>query len=168
MSISMYQASVPVFIRGLENLSRILAKGEEHAKSKGVDADRLLDQRLIFDMLPLVKQVQIACDTAARGSARMAAIEPQPFPDNETTLPELQNRIARTIEYLKTFSAAQIDGCEERDVVHRTRHGDVHYRGLAYLTEYALPNFFFHVSCAYAILRVAGTPIGKLDYLGPR
>ncbi|MGH8216677.1 MAG: DUF1993 domain-containing protein [Rhodanobacteraceae bacterium] len=168
MTISMYQACVPVFVRALTNLSDVLKKGEAHAKDKGVNPDNLLQQRLIFDMLPLVKQIQIACDTAARGAARLAGVEPQSFPDNETTLAQALDRIAHTIEYVKGFKAAQIDGSEDRKVVMKTRHGDVDFVGLAYLTEYALPNLFFHCATAYDILRVAGTQIGKKDYLGDR
>jgi hypothetical protein len=168
MTISMYQASVPVFVRALTNLSSVLKKGEAHAKDKGVDPDNLLQQRLIFDMLPLIKQIQIACDTAARGSARLAGVEPQSFPDTETTLAQAQDRIARTIDYIKSFKPGQIDGSEERKVVMKTRSGEVEYVGLAYLTEYALPNLFFHCATAYDILRVAGTPIGKKDFLGSR
>jgi hypothetical protein len=168
MTISMYQASVPVFVRALTNLSSVLKKGEAHAKDKGVDPDNLLQQRLIFDMLPLIKQIQIACDTAARGSARLAGVEPQSFPDTETTLAQAQDRIARTIDYIKSFKPGQIDGSEERKVVMKTRSGEVEYVGLAYLTEHALPNLFFHCATAYDILRVAGTPIGKKDFLGSR
>lgn len=166
MTISMYQASVPVFERALGNLSSVLKKGEAHAKDKGQDADRLLQQRLIFDMLPLIKQIQIACDTAARGTARLAGVEPKSFPDTETTLAQAQERIAGTIAYLKTFKSAQIDGCEDHKVVHKTRSGETTFSGIDYLRNYALPNFFFHCTTAYAILRVAGTPVGKRDYLG--
>jgi hypothetical protein len=168
MTISMYQASVPVFTRALTNLSDVLKKGEAFAKEKNANPDSLLQQRLIFDMLPLVKQIQIACDTAARSTARMAGVEPQSFPDNETTFAQAYDRIDRTIAYLKTFKPEQIDGCEDHDVVHKTRSGDTHFTGLAYLTNYALPNLFFHCATAYDILRVAGTPIGKMDYLGSR
>ena len=168
MTISMYQASVPVFVRALTNLTHVLKKGEAHAKEKGVEPDNLLQQRLMFDMLPLVKQIQIACDTAARGSARMAGVEPKSFPDNETTLAQAYARIEGTIDYIKSFKPEQIDGCENKDVVHKTRHGDTHFKGLAYLTDYALPNLFFHCTTAYDILRVAGTQIGKKDYLGDR
>ena len=166
MTISMYQASVPVFVRALTNLSDVLKKGEVHAKDKDANPDGLLQQRLIFDMLPLIKQIQIACDTAARGAARLAGVEPQAFPDNETTLAQAQDRIARAIAYLKSFKPEQIDGSENRKVVMKTRHGDVDFVGLAYLTEYSLPNLFFHCTTAYDILRVAGTPIGKKDFLG--
>lgn len=168
MTISMYQASVPVFVRALTNLTHVLKKGEAHAKEKGVEPDNLLQQRLMFDMLPLIKQIQIACDTAARGAARLAGAEPQSFPDTETTLTQAYDRIARTIAYIESFKSAQIDGSEGRKVVVKTRGGEVNYVGLAYLTEYALPNLFFHCTTAYDILRVAGTQIGKKDYLGDR
>lgn len=168
MSISMYQASVPVFVRALTNLTSVLKKGEAHAKDRGADPENLLQQRLIFDMLPLVKQIQIACDTAARGTARLAGAEPQSFPDTETTLAQAFDRINRTIDYIQSFKPEQIDGSEDRKVVMKTRSGEVEYVGLAYLTEYALPNLFFHCTTAYDILRVAGTQIGKKDYLGDR
>jgi hypothetical protein len=166
MTISMYQASVPVFTRALTNLADVLKKGEAHAKEKGVQPDALLQQRLIFDMLPLIKQSQIACDTAARGTARLANAEPQSFPDTETTLAQAYDRIERTIAYIKTFTPEQIDGCEDHTVVMKTRSNEFTFTGIGYLTEYALPNLFFHCTTAYDILRVAGTPIGKLDYLG--
>ncbi|TAN04944.1 MAG: DUF1993 domain-containing protein [Rhodanobacteraceae bacterium] len=166
MTISMYQASVPVFTHALANLSNVLKKGEAHARDKGQNPDNLLQQRLIFDMLPLIKQIQIACDTAARGCARMANAEPKAFPDAETTLAQAQDRIQHTIDYLKSFKPEQIDGCEDHTVIHKTRAGDVPYRGIDYLRDYALPNFFFHCTTAYDILRVAGASVGKRDFLG--
>ncbi|MGH8233340.1 MAG: DUF1993 domain-containing protein [Rhodanobacteraceae bacterium] len=166
MTISMYQASVPVFTRALTNLSVVLKKGEAFAKEKNVEPDRLLQQRLIFDMLPLIKQIQIACDTAARGAARLANAEPQSFPDTETTLAQAYDRIDRTLAYVKTFKPEQIDGCEERAIVVKMRNNEVNFTGLSYLFGYALPNLFFHCATAYDILRVAGTPIGKKDFLG--
>ena len=168
MTISMYQASVPVFTRALTNLSDVLKKGEAFAKEKGVEPDRLLQQRLIFDMLPLIKQIQIACDTAARGAARLANAEPQSFPDTETTLAQAHDRIDRTIAYIKTFKSAQIDGCEDRAIVVKMRNDNVNFTGQSYLFGYALPNLLFHCTTAYDILRVAGTPIGKQDFLGSR
>lgn len=166
MTISMYQASVPVFVRGLTNLAHVLQKGEAFSKDKGQNPDNLLQQRLIFDMLPLIKQIQIGCDTAARGTARMAGVEPKSFPDNETTLAQAYARIQGTIDYLKTFKPEQLDGGEERACVHKTRSGETTFTGINYLREYALPNFFFHMTTAYDILRVAGTPVGKRDFLG--
>jgi hypothetical protein len=168
MTISMYQASVPVFVRALNNLSNVLKKGEAHAKEKGADPDNLLQQRLIFDMLPLIKQIQIACDTVARGAARLASVEPKSFEDNEKTLAEAYQRIDAAIAYAKSFAPEQIDGSEARKVMMKTRGGEVEFTGLAYLTEYSLPNLFFHCTTAYDILRVAGTPIGKKDFLGER
>jgi len=166
MTISMYQASVPVFTRALTNLSSVLKKGEAYAQGKGQNPDNLLQQRLIFDMLPLVKQIQIACDTAARSTARMAGVEPKSFPDNETTLAQAHARIDATIAYLNSFKPEQLDGCEDRKVVHKTRSGETVFTGIDYLRNYALPNFFFHCTTAYDVLRVAGAPVGKRDYLG--
>ena len=168
MTISMYQASVPVFVRGLTNMASVLKKGEAFAKDKGANPDGLLQQRLIFDMLPLIKQIQIACDTAARGTARMAGVEPKSFPDTETTLAQAYARIDATIEYLKTFKPEQIDGCESHTVIHKTRAGDISFTGIDYLRDYALPNFLFHCTTTYAILRVAGVAVGKKDFLGSR
>lgn len=168
MTISMYQASVPVFVRALGNLSSVLKKGEAYARDKGVNPDNLLQQRLIFDMLPLIKQIQIGCDTAARGTARMAGVEPKSFPDTETTLAQAYGRIEATIAYVQSFKPEQIDGCEDRKVVHKTRSGDITFTGIDYLRDYALPNLLFHCTTAYNILRIAGAPIGKKDFLGTR
>ena len=168
MTISMYQASVPVFVRALTNLSNVLKKGEAHAKERSIDPDNLLQQRLIFDMLPLIKQIQIACDTVARGAARLAGVEPKSFEDNEKTLAEAYKRIDTAIAYAKSFAPGQIDGGEARKVIMKTRHGETEFTGLSYLTEYSLPNLFFHCTTAYDILRVAGTQIGKKDFLGDR
>lgn len=166
MTISMYQASVPVFVRALTNLSSVLKKGEAHAKDKGVDPDNLLQQRLIFDMLPLIKQIQIACDMATRGTARLAGVEPKSFEDNETTLPQAYDRIARAIEYVKGFTAEQIDGSETRPIHLKMRSGEMQFEGQAYLFGFLIPNLFFHCTTAYNILREAGTDIGKQDFIG--
>lgn len=166
MSFSMYEASIPVFTRALTNLSNVLHKGEAHAKSLNVDADGLMQQRLIFDMFPLVKQIQIACDNAARGSARLAGVEPKPFPDNEKTLADAYERIKQTLAYVEGFKPAQIEGSESRAIHVRMRSGDVDFTGRDYLFNHVLPTLFFHCTTAYAILRVAGVQIGKRDYLG--
>ena len=166
MTLSMYQASVPVFVRALGNLNHVLQKGEQHAKSKNVSDEVLLQVRLIPDMLPLIKQIQIACDMATRGTARLAGVEPQSFEDNETTLPQAYDRIARAIDYVKSFTAEQIDGSETRTVVMKTRNGDVTLEGQAYLFGFTIPNLFFHCTTAYNILREAGTDIGKKDFIG--
>lgn len=168
MTLSMYQASVPVAVRALENLADVLKKGQEHAQTKGVEDATLLQTRLIPDMLPLVKQVQIACDMACRGAARLAGVEPASFEDNETTFAQVHDRIARAIDYVKGFSAEQIDGSESRAIQLKSRNGEIHFQGQAYLLEFVLPNLFFHCTTAYAILREAGTALGKQDFLGRR
>ncbi len=166
MSLSMHQASVPVFAHALGNLSHVLDKGAEHASTKGVSDGVLLQTRLIPDMLPLIKQVQIACDTATRGTARLAGVEPKSFEDNETTLVEARARIDAAIDYLKGFSPEQIDGSETRPIHLKMRSGDLDFEGRTYLLHYLIPNLFFHCTTAYAILREAGTDIGKADFLG--
>lgn len=166
MTLSMYQAAVPVFVRALGNLKHVLKKGEEHAKSKSVSDEVLLQTRLIPDMLPLIKQIQIACDMATRGAARLAGVEPQSFEDNETTLEQACSRIDRAIEYIKTFKPEQIDGSETRTVVLKMRSGEMTFEGQAYLFGFVIPNLFFHCTTAYNILREAGTDIGKNDFIG--
>jgi hypothetical protein len=166
MSLSMYQASVPVFIRALANLRHVLQKGEEHAKAKNVSDAVLLQTRLIPDMFPLVKQVQIACDMAARGAARLAGVEPRSFPDTETTLAEVYARIDAAIAYLEGFQGAQFDGSEARTIAYPHGRGELRMQGLDYLQHYTLPNIYFHCTTAYNILREAGAPIGKADFLG--
>ncbi len=166
MSISMYSSSVPVFVRALTNLSNVLKKGEAHAKAKDAQPDALLQQRLIFDMLPLVKQVQIACDMGARGAARLAGEEPKSFEDNETTLEQVYARIDAAIAYIKSFKAEQIDGSEERKIHLKMRNGEMNFTGKEYLLGFTLPNLYFHCTTAYDILRVAGTQLGKTDFIG--
>ncbi len=166
MTLSMYQASVPVFVRALGNLSHVLDKGAECSGAKGVSDEVLLQTRLIPDMLPLIKQFQIACDTAARGAARLAGVEPKPFPDNETKLAEVQARIHGTIDYLKSFAPEQIDGSETRAIHLKMRSGELDFVGRDYLLHYLIPNLFFHCTTAYDILREAGANIGKADFLG--
>jgi hypothetical protein len=162
----MYQASVPVFVRALTNLTHVLKKGEAHAKDKSVEPDNLLQQRLMFDMLPLIKQIQIACDMATRCAARLAGVEPKSFPDNEKTLTEAYQRIDAAIAYAKSFKPEQIDGSEERRVKMKTRNGETEMSGIEYLQNFAAPNLYFHCTTAYDILRVAGTQIGKPDFIG--
>lgn len=167
MSLSMYQASVPVFVRALANLRHVLQKGEEHAKAKNVSDAVLLQTRLIPDMFPLLKQVQIACDMAARGAARLAGAEPKSFPDTEATLAEVYARIDAAIAYLEGFDAALFDGAEGRTIAYpHGRSGELRMQGLDYLQHYTLPNIYFHCTTAYNILREAGAPIGKADFLG--
>ncbi|MEO5558801.1 MAG: DUF1993 domain-containing protein [Dokdonella sp.] len=166
MSISMYQASVPVFIRALENLSAILHKAAAHAEAKKIDPSVLVNARLFPDMLPLSRQVQIASDNAKGPAARLAGVERPAFEDNETTFEELQARITKTIAFLKNLTPAQIDGSEERAITVQSPSRELHFKGLPYLLGFALPNFFFHVTTAYAILRASGVELGKPDFIG--
>lgn len=166
MTLSMYQASAPVFIRALGNLTHVLKKGEAHAKTKNVSDEALLQTRLIIDMLPLIKQVQIACDMATRGMARLAGVEPQSFEDNETTLEQAYDRIARATDYIKSFKPEQIDGSETRAIQLKMRSGELNFEGQTYLLHFLIPNVFFHCTTAYNILREAGTEIGKMDFVG--
>lgn len=165
MTLSMYQASVPVFVRALSNLAHVLKKGEAHAKSKGVTDEVLLQTRLIPDMLPLVKQVQIACDMAARGAARLAGVEPASFEDNETTLEQLYARLDKAIAYVQGFKPEQIDGSEQRAIHFKTRNGEMNFSGQEYLLTFTLPNLFFHCTTTYVILREAGAELGKTDFI---
>lgn len=166
MTLSMYHASAPVFIRALGNLEHVLKKGAAHAKAKNVTDEALLQARLIVDMLPLIKQVQIACDMATRGIARLAGVEPQSFEDNETTLEQAYDRIARATDYITSFKPEQIDGSETRAIHLKMRNGELNFEGQAYLLHFLIPNVFFHCTTAYNILREAGTEIGKTDFVG--
>lgn len=165
MTLSMYQASVPVFVRALSNLAHVLKKGEAHATAKGVTDEVLLGTRLIADMLPLVKQVQIACDMAARGAARLAGVEPASFEDNETTLEQLHARIEKVIAYVQGFKAEQIDGSEQRPIHLKMRTGEMNFSGQEYLFGFTLPNLYFHCTTTYVILREAGAELGKTDFI---
>jgi len=166
MKISMYQASAPRFANTLRNLSAILDKAQAHAEAKKLDPAVLGGLRLIADMFPLSRQVQIACDTAKGALARLAGVEIPKHEDTEQTIPELKARIARTLDFIGSVPAARIDGSEEREVVLKMRSGEHKYTGLQYLAGQALPNFYFHVTTAYNILRANGVDIGKRDYLG--
>lgn len=166
MTLSMYQASAPVFLRALQNLREVLQKGEAHAIDKGYDPGVLLQTRLIPDMFPLVRQVQIATDMAKNGCARLAAVDPLKFEDNETTFEQLYARLDRAIDYIGTFKAEQIDGSETRPISFMTRNGELKFDGQTYLLHYLLPNLFFHSTAAYAILRQSGAGLGKNDFLG--
>ena len=166
MSLSMYQASVPVFARALANLRHVLQKGEAHAKAKGIDDAVLLQTRLIPDMLPLVKQVQIACDMACRGAARLAGEEPKGFEDNEATMAEVYDRIDRAIAYVQSFDAAKIDGSETRAIQLKMRNGELNMDGQSYLLQFIQPNLYFHCTTAYNLFRGMGVDLGKTDFVG--
>lgn len=164
--ISMYGASIPVFVRMLGNLDRILDKGARHAEARGIDPAVLVGYRLAPDMHPLSRQVQIATDIAKGCAARLAGIDPPRYEDNEATFPQLKARIEKTVGFLQGFNAAQIDGTEERDIRLKIGGRDLEFKGLPYLLHFVTPNIYFHITTAYAILRHAGVDLGKNDFLG--
>ena len=166
MTISMYQASVPCFVRTLGNLSAILGKAQGYVDAKKIDPLALTSCRLFPDMLPMTRQVQIACDAAKGLVARLSGLENPVHEDTEKTLVELQARIAKTLVFVQSVTPAQLDGTEEKDIVVKRGDVETHYQGMQYLLGNALPNFYFHVTTAYNILRHNGVEIGKRDYLG--
>ena len=166
MSISMYQASAPRFARLLRNLSAILAKAQAHAEAKKLDAAALTGYRLFPDMFPLTRQVQIACDTAKGAVARLAGMEPPKHEDTEQSFADLQARIAKTLDFVESVKPERIDGSEEKEIVLPMRSGERRYKGMQYLLGFAYPNFYFHVTTAYDILRHNGVEIGKADFIG--
>ena len=167
MSISMYDLTIPVLTRGLNNLSAMLDKAEAHAAAKKFDTLVLTQSRLYPDMFPFVRQIQIACDTAKGGAARLAGIEPPKHEDTEATFADLKARLAKTADFLKTVSASQLKDAETRDIELKFPSVTLKFTGLSYLTDFVLPNFYFHSSIVYALLRKAGVEVGKTDYLGP-
>ncbi|MCA1715097.1 MAG: DUF1993 domain-containing protein [Gammaproteobacteria bacterium] len=166
MTISLHQASIPVFLRALDNLRHVLQKGEVFAVEKGIEPEVLLQQRLIVDMLPLVRNVQIACDLAKNGACRLAGTEPPKFEDTETTFAQLYERIERVLGLIRAVTPGQVDGNEARQVTMQTRAGELTMDAQSYLLHFSIPNLFFHCTTAYAILREAGVPIGKMDFMG--
>ena len=166
MTISMYQASVPRIINMLGNLSRIIEKAQEHADAKKIDPAAIIDFRLYPDMFSLCRQVQIATDTAKSVVARLAGADIPAYEDNERSFDDLKARIAKTIAFVETFTPAQIDGTEDKDIVTKRGDKETHYKGMQFLLNHAMPNVYFHVTTAYNILRHNGVEIGKRDYLG--
>jgi hypothetical protein len=166
MAMSMYAASVPVFQHMLRNLVHILEKGEASAQSRGFDPAALTTFRLAPDMLPFTRQVLIACDAAKLGVARISGVEAPKFEDKEASFGELKERIGKTLDYLQTVPASALDGTEEKEITFPVGRDKTRtMTAQAYLTTWALPNFFFHVTTAYAILRHNGVDLGKADYL---
>ncbi|MGV8861082.1 MAG: DUF1993 domain-containing protein [Pseudomonas sp.] len=167
MTISLYAASVPVFKQMLTALSDVLAKAEAHATAKNIEPDALLQARLFPDMFQLIRQVQISADFAKGVSARLAGIEPPKFDDTEKTFADLQALIAKTLAFIGSVSPELINGQEDREIV--TRQGtpkEKRFDAQTYLLGYGLPQFFFHVTTTYAILRHNGVEVGKRDYMG--
>lgn len=167
MTISMYQASVPSFIRALNNLAAILDKGSAHAQARKIDESVLLNSRLFPDMFPLVRQVQIATDTARSGAGRLAGLDFASYEDNESTFQELVQRIRNTIGFLESLQPVQVDGSEAKTITWQTRSSTKSMQGQPYLMNHLLPNVHFHVTTAYNILRHNGVEVGKKDFLGP-
>ena len=166
MSISLYQASVPSFIRMLGNLSEILNKAAVHAEAKKIDPAIFINGRLAPDMFPLSRQVQIATDMVKGCGARLAGVEVPSYEDNEATFADLKARVNKTQVFLQTLTAEQIDGSEERDITVKFGSRSFSFLGQPYLLDFVIPNFHFHLTCTYAILRHNGVDIGKMDYIG--
>jgi hypothetical protein len=167
MAISMHSASVPIFVRMLGNLTTWLDKAESHAAARKFDTSVYLTARLAPDMLPFTNQIQIACDAVKFGIARLSGVEAPKFADDEASLADLRTRVRKTIDFIQSVPAAQIDGTEGKDVVVPRRDGSMTLKGETYLKNFVLPNFFFHVTTAYALLRHNGVELGKADFLGP-
>jgi hypothetical protein len=165
MSIAIHAAAIPPLRRMLENLSHLLAKAERHCEERKIEPSVLLAARLYPDMFPLVRQVQIASDTAKSTAARLAGTEIPKFEDTETTFPELHARIEKTIAFLDSLAPAQFEGAESRSISLPLRSGTREFTGQDYLLTWATPNFYFHVTAAYALLRHNGVEVGKMDYL---
>lgn len=167
MSITMHSASAPIFVRTLTSLLVWLDKAQAHADARKFDASNFLGLRLAPDMLPFTRQIQITTDGVKGCMARLAGQEIPKWDDTEASLDELRARVRKTIAYVQSFSAAQIDGTEDKEILLPTRQGDpLRYSGEFYLKHYVLPNFFFHATTTYALLRHGGVELGKRDYLG--
>lgn len=163
---AMHSMSVPIFVKTLGNLSTILDKAAAHAEARRIDPAVLLSARLYPDMFPLSKQVQLASDFAKGATARLAGQEPPKYEDNETTIPQLKDRITRTIDFVRGLKEGDFAGAESRDIALKIRDQVQTYKGSVYLAHVALPNFFFHATTAYDILRHNGVELGKRDFIG--
>jgi hypothetical protein len=166
MSLSMYSSSVPVFLHFLKNLSNILKKGADYAAEKKIDEKVLTSARLYPDMFPLTRQVQIACDVAKGCGARLAGVEVPKYEDNEVTFAELQARIEKTVNFLKSIPEASINGSEQKQIKLQAGPRELEFVGDNFLRTWALPNVYFHITTTYNILRHNGVAVGKMDFLG--
>ena len=166
MATELYDLTVPVFTKGLKALSGVLDKAVAHAGETGVDPDDYLSLRLIDDMRPLTSQIQMATDSPKLCLARLSGVEAPVFEDTETTLAQLQDRIRATLDFLASVPADKVNGQEDRDVVLKFPGGEIPFKGRQYVIGFAHPNFYFHLTTAYGLLRQAGVPLGKRDYLG--
>jgi len=156
----------PVFVRALTNLDKILDKGRAYAAEKGIDEQELLDARLIEDMGNLISQVQRASDSAKGCMVRVGGVENVVMEDNEASFDDLKARIAKTIDFVKSVPAEAVDGKEDAEVVLKFPNGEFKFAGRDYVLGFVQPNFYFHVTTAYALLRMKGVPVGKMDFLG--
>lgn len=166
MSLTMHACSIPYFVRSLNNLSAILTKGAAHAEKNEIDPSIFVTARLFPDMFPLSRQVQIACDVSKGAAARISGIEAPSFEDTESSFEELQERISKTIDFLNSVPAEKIDGTEDKTVKFQAGSFEIDFTGATYLSLWALPNLYFHVTTTYNILRHNGVELGKLDYVG--
>ena len=166
MTISMYQASVPRFVNILGNLMNIFDKAQAHVDAKKLDPETLTKYRLFPDMFPMATQVRIACDAAQGVVARLAGLDIPVSEDTDKTLADLKARVAKTIAFIQAVTPAQIDGTEDKAIVTKRGDKETHYKGMQFLLGHAVPNFYFHVTTTYAILRHNGVEIGKRDFLG--
>lgn len=165
MPVSLYDISIPVFVRGLQNLGAVLEKGRAFAKEKGIGQEELAAARLYPDMFPLTGQIQRASDTARFTAVRVAGAEALAMADEEKNFDDMQVRLRATVDYLQKVEASAFDGTEDREVVMKTRTAELRFTGTSYILQFALPNFFFHVATAYDILRNRGVPLSKGDFL---
>ena len=166
MTISMYKISVPIFVQFLTSMSAVLDKAAAHCEAKKIEAATLLNMRLYPDMFPLVRQLRAVTDHAISATARLAGAELITFPNNETSFTEIKDRIAKTIDFVKSFKPAQIDGTEDKEIVVKFSSGERKFNGQAFLLNFCLPNFYFHATTVYDILRHCGIELGKRDFMG--
>lgn len=164
--LNMYSASIPTFLHGLSNLSEILKKGAAFTKERKIEPSVLVNARLAPDMFPLAKQVQITTDVVKGYAARISGSENPKFEDNETNFEELQARIAKTVVFLKSIDEKKVVGSEKRDIALKVGGNDLKFDGQSYLLHFVIPNFYFHITTTYAILRHNGVAVGKADFLG--
>jgi hypothetical protein len=166
MTISMYQASAPIFLQFLTSLSAVLDKAAAHAEAKKIDPAVLLNTRLYPDMFPLVRQVRAATDHALSACGRLAGLEPPTFTNTESSIPELNDRITKAIAFIQAIKPADIDGTEDKEVTFKLPSGERKFTGQSLLLNFSLPNFYFHATTAYDILRHCGVELGKRDFMG--
>jgi hypothetical protein len=166
MTISMYKTSVPIFVQFLTSMSAVLDKAAAHCEAKKIEPATLLNMRLYPDMFPLMRQLRAVTDHAISGTARLAGAELITFPNNEASFAEVKDRIAKTIDFVKSFKPVQIDGTEDKEIVVKFSSGERKFKGQAFLLNFCLPNFYFHATTAYDILRHCGIELGKRDFMG--